>query len=959
MTGSTLRPGTRAGVGAENPDRELGPQRFLQSEPAAAPRGSAAVFRAISAGFLLALVVLGVPAALLYLGAVPKLPGQWPDRQDLAQALNMAQILGLLGMVVWFAWVQFTVCVVVELSSAVRGVGLPRKVPFAGPSQGLARSLVGALLLTVAVAGPAATAQAATVPPAPRAAATVTTSVASSASEHGSILAKQSEAVSSAAIGPKVYTVKPPDGRYHDNLWDIAEKHLGDGRRYREIHDLNLGRDQADGRQLELSRLIQPGWQLVMPEDAQGVPRVPLTGTSAVGAIPAPPKSAPAPTEQPKAEQPSQAEITPVAPSSVAQSKSAPVAPEVAPPARPGAAAPTSAERPKLTLVEGLAEHHNLGLGLASSGLLAAGLLVSLRRRRRRPAQSSSPEVAEAEVALRIGADLNRRRALDLSLRELAGQCAAVGQDLPQIFAVRSADDQVELLLAPPVETAPVGWEVLADGSCWRGPLLGQIEAQSADLPTAGPFPTLVSIGRDAEGRDVLLELDAANGPLSLLGDPTKVTEIGTALALSLATAPWAGELRVAANGLSPQAAAVAPSQLHQLTGPEEITQAIDELLADLAVTDQVVTGAVANRGAKVLILAADPGPKAVAALTQLLSAPGHRARAVVVAAEIPGATWRLQVDAAGTVDIQPLGLQVSGYCLSTFELEALASLLHAARSAQEQPIAHIGGFTQPGVSIDDAQFLAAPGRLSILGAPEVRAEGPLDPARVPLATELVAFLATHRDGVHPTVLAGALWPRGVGAEVRDATIARVRQWLGRSASGVELLSQLPDGRLKLSPEIPSDWDAMQTLCERARSCAGQPAEGDLLRRTLRLVRGPLLAGAPPGRYAWVARTPLERQVHDLVIWVAHRLSEMQRQADPAAALAAANAGLRFAPREQELWRDLLLAANQIDAADQGNQLRTALNQMRSVLADLGDPIDAKTAAMIEDLLPGQWVESS
>ena len=46
-------------------------------------------------------------------------------------------------------------------------------------------------------------------------------------------------------VGKKVYVVQPPEGRYHDNLWDIAEQHLGDGRRWQEIFELNKGRRRS------------------------------------------------------------------------------------------------------------------------------------------------------------------------------------------------------------------------------------------------------------------------------------------------------------------------------------------------------------------------------------------------------------------------------------------------------------------------------------------------------------------------------------------------------------------------------------------------------------------------------------------------------------------------------------------------------------------------------------------
>ena len=65
---------------------------------------------------------------------------------------------------------------------------------------------------------------------------------------------------------------KPPQGRHHDTLWDIAERHLGDGLRWKEIYELNRHRPQPDGHRLEVARLIHPGWRLLLPADAIGIP---------------------------------------------------------------------------------------------------------------------------------------------------------------------------------------------------------------------------------------------------------------------------------------------------------------------------------------------------------------------------------------------------------------------------------------------------------------------------------------------------------------------------------------------------------------------------------------------------------------------------------------------------------------------------------------------------------------
>src|SRR5690606_40733811 len=73
----------------------------------------------------------------------------------------------------------------------------------------------------------------------------------------------------------KVYVVQPPEGRHHESLWEIAEKCLGDGRRYPEIFHLNRDKVQPDGSRLRMSDLIRPGWVLDMPDDAVNVHVVP------------------------------------------------------------------------------------------------------------------------------------------------------------------------------------------------------------------------------------------------------------------------------------------------------------------------------------------------------------------------------------------------------------------------------------------------------------------------------------------------------------------------------------------------------------------------------------------------------------------------------------------------------------------------------------------------------------
>ena len=84
-------------------------------------------------------------------------------------------------------------------------------------------------------------------------------------------------------VGPGQIIVQPDD-----NPWSLAEAHLGDGKRWRELYDANRGRSQADGSAWVTESLIEPGWILDLPT-ASSAPAVPAAP------VPAPPAPAPAP----------------------------------------------------------------------------------------------------------------------------------------------------------------------------------------------------------------------------------------------------------------------------------------------------------------------------------------------------------------------------------------------------------------------------------------------------------------------------------------------------------------------------------------------------------------------------------------------------------------------------------------------------------------------------------------
>jgi hypothetical protein len=313
------------------------------------------------------------------------------------------------------------------------------------------------------------------------------------------------------------------------------------------------------------------------------------------------------------------------------------------------------------------------------------------------------------------------------------------------------------------------------------------------------------------------------------------------------------------------------------------------------------------------------------------------------------GAQWRLVVDEAGSLTVPVLALSVTAHRLLPRALQAVVDLFEAADI--EIP-SQVGGRVEipaTGASIDDAAFAAAPVRVGILGPVDVRAAGPMDPSRVPLAAELVTYLAAHPAGVHPSVLAAAIWPRGVTHAVATGTIDRVRDWLGDDPDGTARLRTDEGGRYLLAPSVALDWHSFCTLLLGSRSASSVQQEADLLRRALRLVRGPVLQEHPATRYTWLVRTPLVGTIETVVIDAAHRLAEISlSKSDLTDSAETVLCGLRLAPTAQLLWRDLLEAEYQRGGA---GALQAAVADMQEEMDRRGAPVAAETEAHIAHLM--------
>ncbi|MFI5927782.1 hypothetical protein ACIA3K_17555 [Micromonospora sp. NPDC051543] len=165
----------------------------------------------------------------------------------------------------------------------------------------------------------------------------------------------------------RYYVVGPGVDGQREYLYDIALRTLGNGNRFREITQLNIGRRQPDGGTFTDGVEVQPGWLLVLPRDANGsgVRRGPLPPVG--GNSPPPSKSAAAPKPRATVSSPSATAPRPSAAASRAVAQS--------PTAVPTKAATAAARRPPES---GASDNDQIVSILirGGAGLVAAGFAV-------------------------------------------------------------------------------------------------------------------------------------------------------------------------------------------------------------------------------------------------------------------------------------------------------------------------------------------------------------------------------------------------------------------------------------------------------------------------------------------------------------------------------------------------------------------------------------------------------
>ncbi|MCW8101685.1 LysM peptidoglycan-binding domain-containing protein [Streptomyces tauricus] len=409
-----------------------------------------------------------------------------------------------------------------------------------------------------------------------------------------------------------------------DSLSEIAAEELHDGSKWPQLFEASAGTAQPDGLpKITDPDVIYPGQQVTVPgaaserpehpprEDTQdgsgtehsppsdpdATERAPGTGAGSGGSA-APSGSAssgtktPAPSESSRpAEQPSQGRgAAPTGSSTGNNASSIPEsrAPSAADTPTTAASQTPSADTPASSPAGQVLQ---LRMVLGAGALLAAavtGALATrrmLQRRRRKPGATISiaSETSSAEAQLAAAAEPGGSARLDVALRTMAHRLEDEA-GLPGLRAARIGARALEVLpedlaLEPPAPfmTGRDGWWVL--------PAEAELLDDEAARDVPAPYPGLVTLG-STEGGDLLL-VNLAQVPALLLdGDPARITEVCTSLAVEIGMSPWGSVVEVVAVGFGEDLPRLLPTS--RIMHMQEVVHALRDLAERLLEVHQM-----------------------------------------------------------------------------------------------------------------------------------------------------------------------------------------------------------------------------------------------------------------------------------------------------------------------------------------------------------------------------------
>lgn len=208
----------------------------------------------------IAALLIGVPFLLYRLGGIPgsSVVEAFADPLTSDNTRSEGLLAGTLGIIAWLCWVQVAYALVAESVAAARGT-VANRAPILPGIQAAAARLVTTATLVAGSFGQTATVMA--VPLAP--VMNMEPAVAAPLIADTDIRPVDSATGRIETSGP-TYTTGD-----RDTFWSVAEALLGDGLRWSEVRDANVGRLMPDGTTIHsTTEELGAGWDLVLPHDA-------------------------------------------------------------------------------------------------------------------------------------------------------------------------------------------------------------------------------------------------------------------------------------------------------------------------------------------------------------------------------------------------------------------------------------------------------------------------------------------------------------------------------------------------------------------------------------------------------------------------------------------------------------------------------------------------------------------
>lgn len=959
-------------------------------------RRSTAIARGVASLLVLVLFLGGLPFLLAHEVGWP-LPTTVPTLDQVSQAITTGAIeddtiIKALAVLVWLAWLNFAIAVALEAIAMARGRQARRR-PGGRAAQQFAAQLLTSVSLAVSLLGRPATAAAGPDPGQLRlVVATALADQPAPAPEH--VRSPIGGPSLDPGIGEPVESGLDAAGSSYvvqrrDTLWDIAERFLGDGLRWREIRDANVGRPQPGGVSLRQdSEEIQPGWELTIPHRA-GEDDASSTADSSAASVTVEPgdtlwdiadEQLGDPYRWPDVFEENEGRPQP--------DGRALTDPDLIEPGwvldLPGDEASDAPAEALAERVEAVPEQ-----GANTEPPLADDRPVEpLTVRTPEPKLSAPPVVADADQrsagavgsregdgpSVREDAPLEDEQGAHLYATAAAGLAAGVVLTLDRIRRARRRRREPGMRIPLPegeAASAEQRLRAVADEDTYRFVNLALRDLARSSAASRMPPVVLVSHGQDdvnvhlvgahaapegwSESEDGnvwsrsrpadLGELESVSGTPSRL--PGLVTlgmaDGGDVVLLNLAQsgclhldgdADQAGEvLRAWAMELSTTSRADAMQVVaHGIDGLPTDLERLETVDDPEDLRRRLAEPSAADSTVPATVLLAAGIDGGLASWIRVASEQRSDLVAVVaVPPPRPGA-WSVRLDGdLGQLD--PLGVEFTPLSVDETGLAAAPALLDEAKHEDDRPVPIPPPPDEDLVVLDEAPEAPTPQpTVRILGKVDVTGVGSFSANKT---MELVVYLAMNREGSNADTILEALWP---GQPPKPASLYteawRARKVLGAAPDGTPYLPDAELGIYRLSEGVALDYEEFQSHVAKARQ---QPDDAAThLRAALDLVRGqPLTKTAT--EYAWAMHDSyrIAQEIADAAHELAQLLLEAGRYDD---ATKAAEDGLKAEPASELLIRDLMEIAA---ASGNGGRVHDLMTRLRREVAEDGDANDA------------------